>query len=110
VAGIPRFITVVAEIARVVLATLAAALLAAPALLRARLSLAVFLLRVLLAALLSTWDLTTRVLATLVLTTLVLVRHNTLANDFNALTIGPVAGAECRSNGRSASVLTYVEP
>jgi hypothetical protein len=49
-------------------------------------------------------------LATLILTTLVLVRHNTLANNFDRFTIGAVARAECRTNGRYASVLAYVQP
>jgi hypothetical protein len=63
----------------------------------------------LLATLLAARVLTT-LLATLVLTTLVLVRHNTLANNFDGSTIGAVARAECRTNGRSASVLAYVQP
>jgi len=96
VAGILRLIAIGTEIALVILAALAAALLAAATLLRARLSLAVFLLRMLLATLLAARVLTT-LLATLVLTTLVLVRHNTLANKFDRLTIGAVARAECRS-------------
>jgi hypothetical protein len=49
-------------------------------------------------------------LATLILTTLVLVRHNTLANNFDGLTIGADTRGECRTNGRSASVLAYVQP
>jgi hypothetical protein len=109
-AGILRLIALAAEISRVVLAALAAALLAAAALLRAGLSLAVIMLRMLLATLLTTLLLSTRVLATLILTTLVLVRHNTLANNFDRLTIGAVARAECQTDGRSASLLAYVEP
>jgi len=109
VAGIPRLIAIAAHISRVVLAALAAALLAAATLLGARLSLAVFLLRMLLATLLATRVLTT-LLATLILTALVLVRHNILANNFDGFTIGAVARVECRSNGGSTSVLTYVQP
>ena len=112
-AGILRLIAIGAEIALVVLPALAAALLAATTLLRARLSLAVVVLRMLLTTLLATL-LTTRVLitllATLILATLVLVRHNTLANNFDGLTIGAVARAECQTDGRSASLLAYVEP
>ena len=108
-AGIPRLIAIAAGISRVVLAALAAALLAAAALLRARLSLTVIVLRMLLATLLTTLVLAT-LLATLLLITLVLVRHNTLANNFDGFTIGAGARAECQTNGTSASVLAYVQP
>ena len=109
-AGIPCLIAIAAEISRVVLAALATALLTAATLLRARLSLAVIVLRMLLATLLITLLTTLFLATTLILTTLVLVRHNTLANNFDWLTIGLVARAECRTNGRSAAVLAYVQP
>jgi hypothetical protein len=91
---------------------LAAALLAAAALLRARLSFAVIVLRMLLATFLITLlaaRVLTTLLATLILTTLVLVRHNTLANNFDGLTIGPVARAECRTK-RSIRVSVGLRP
>jgi hypothetical protein len=81
VTGVARLVAIVGEIARVVLAALAAALLAPAALLRARLSLAVVVLRMLLATLLAALILAALILATLILTTLLLVRHKTLATE-----------------------------
>ena len=86
-------VTLIGRLAAALL--VAAALLAAATLLRARLALAIIVLCVLLSALpLATLTLTA------LLAALILVRHDTLANDLDRVTIGYACFAEYRTRWR----------
>jgi hypothetical protein len=90
-------VTIIGRLAAALL--VAAALLAAATLLRAMLVLAIIVLCVLLSALpLATLALTA--LLTALLAALILVRHDTLANDLDRVTIGYACFAEYRTRWR----------